>query len=197
MSIKYTQHETHQIYFCTFTCIDWLPLFEITDFYSEVYNWFGILKSNGNSIVGFVIMPNHLHALIYVKDQNINKVLGNGKRFMAYEIVERLKAGGRADLLKILAGRVTNEERKRKKQHRVFEVSSDIKPCYHRVFFQQKLDYIHRNPVCGKWNLAPNFFDYPHSSAAFYECNTRHQHVGITHYEEVGVSVSSPSGDDT
>src|SRR5687768_1466413 len=130
MSIKLTQHETNRIYFCTFTNVDWLPLFEITDFYNEVYKWFGILEKNGNSIVGFVIMPNHLHALIFIKDQNINKVLGNGKRFMAYEIVERLKAAGRADLLKILTGRVTNEERKRKKQHRVFEVSSDIKPCY-------------------------------------------------------------------
>jgi hypothetical protein len=33
---------------------------------------------------------------------------------MAYEIVERLKAEGRVDLLKILAERVTNEERKEK-----------------------------------------------------------------------------------
>ena len=76
---------------------------------------------------------------------------------MAYEIVERLKAEGRVDLLKILAERVTNEERKRKKQHRVFEASSDIKPCYNKRFIQQKLDYMHRNPVSGKWNLSPHF----------------------------------------
>ena len=116
---------------------------------------------------------------------------------MAYEIVERLKAGGRVDLLKILAERVTNEERKRKKQHRVFEASSDIKPCYNKRFIQQKLDYMHRNPVSGKWNLAPTFLDYVHSSAAFYELNTKHPKVDIVHYEEVGVGVSSPSGDDT
>ena len=100
MSIKLTQHEKNQTYFCTFTCVDWLPLFELTDFYDEIYKWFGILKTSGSSVVGFVIMPNHLHALIYVKAQSINKVLGNGKRFMAYEIVERLKAAGRADILK-------------------------------------------------------------------------------------------------
>jgi REP element-mobilizing transposase RayT len=171
MSIKLTHHETHQTYFCTFTCVEWLLLFEVTDFYDEVYSWFDILKKKGNSIVGFVIMPNHLHALIHVKEQNINKILGNGKRFMAYELVKRLKTGGRTDLLKLLAERVTNEERKRKKQHRVFEVSSDIKPCYNRRFIQQKLDYMHHNPVSGKWNLAPTFVEYVYSSAAFYELN--------------------------
>ena len=34
---------------------------------------------------------------------------------------------------------------------------------------QQKLDYIHANPVKGKWQLAENFLDYPHSSAGYYE----------------------------
>jgi REP element-mobilizing transposase RayT len=197
MSIKLTQHEKNQTYFCTFTCVDWLPLFELTDFYDEIYKWFGILKTSGSSVVGFVIMPNHLHALIYVNAQSINKVLGNGKRFMAYEIVERLKAAGRADILKILSERVTDEERKRKKLHRVFETSSDIKPCNNRKFILQKLDYMHRNPVSGKWNLAASFLEYPHSSVAFYELNERHPLVEIIHYEEVGASVSSPSGDDT
>ena len=98
---------------------------------------------------------------------------------------------------KILSERVTDEERKRKKLHRVFEISSNIKPCYNRKFILQKLDYMHRNPVSGKWNLAASFLEYPHSSAAFYELNERHPQVEIIHYEEVGASVSSPSGDDT
>jgi REP element-mobilizing transposase RayT len=197
MSIKLTQHETHQTYFCTFTCADWLPLFEITDFYSEVYKWFSILKANGVSVVGFVIMPNHLHALIHVSTQSINKILGNGKRFMAYEIVERLKTVNRTDILEILSAKVITEERVRKKKHRVFEVSSDIKPCYTRKFILQKLDYMHRNPISGKWSLAATYLDYFHSSANFYELNRQHPKVEIIHYDEVGTSVSSPSGDDT
>jgi hypothetical protein len=31
---------------------------------------------------------------------------------------------------------------------------------------QQKLDHIHADPVKGKWMLAENYLDYPHSSAA-------------------------------
>jgi REP element-mobilizing transposase RayT len=158
MSIKLNQHETNQSYFCTFTCVDWLSLFELTNFYSEVYSWFNILKKDGNSVLGFVIMPNHLHVLIHVADQNINKILGNAKRFMAYKIVEKLKAANRIDLLIILSDKVTSEERVRKKKHRVFEMSSDIKPCYTNLFLQQKLDYMHHNPISGKWDLAATFY---------------------------------------
>ena len=34
-------------------------------------------------------MPNHLHALIAFRNtgQSINTIVGNGKRFMAYEII--------------------------------------------------------------------------------------------------------------
>jgi hypothetical protein len=142
-------------------------------------------------------MPNHLHVLIQVADQNINKILGNAKRFMAYKIVEKLKAANRVDLLKILSDKVTSEERVRKKKHRVFEMSSDIKPCYTNLFLQQKLEYMHHNPISGKWDLAATFIDYFHSSAAFYEPNIRHPYVDIVHYEEIGASVSSPPGDDT
>ena len=37
-------------------------------------------------------MPNHVHALISFKatEQSINTIVGNGKRFIAYEIVKRL-----------------------------------------------------------------------------------------------------------
>ena len=46
-------------------------------------------------------MPNHLHALIGFSNsgKNINRIVGNGKRFMAYEIVKRLQAQGEKDLL--------------------------------------------------------------------------------------------------
>lgn len=29
--------------------------------------------------------------------------------------------------------------------------------------------YIHRNPVSGKWQLVPEYTEYQHSSASFYE----------------------------
>ncbi|MBX2962139.1 MAG: hypothetical protein KF687_06470 [Cyclobacteriaceae bacterium] len=39
---------------------------------------------------------------------------------------------------------------------------------FHKMVWQ-KLDYMHRNPVSGKWKLADDFTKYPHSSAGYYE----------------------------
>jgi len=38
-------------------------------------------------------MPNHLNAILYFPEQgfNLNTIIANGKRFMAYQIVNRLK----------------------------------------------------------------------------------------------------------
>lgn len=198
MSVKFTLSEAGT-FFCTFTCLKWIPLFQITNLYEEIYKWFNILISNQHQITSFVIMPNHLHALIHLSHNkdSINKILANGKRFLAYEIVKRLEDTGQYEISAILQKELTPQEINRKKKHRVFEVSSDIKLCYTQKFLLQKLNYIHTNPISKKWQLAKMPEEYFHSSAAYYECGAQHQNVFITHYNELTYSVSSPSGDDT
>ena len=46
-------------------------------------------------------MHNHVHALISFINtkQSINTIIGNGKRFMAYEIIQRLEANNEVALL--------------------------------------------------------------------------------------------------
>ena len=137
------------VYFITFTCARWLPLFEITTGYDAVYKWFDYLKGKGHYIVGYVIMPNHVHAMIAFSktDQLINTIIGNGKRFMAYELVKRLKDMNKADILEQLSGWVNKTDLLKNKKHEVFEPSFDRKECYSIAFMKQKIDYIHNNPL--------------------------------------------------
>jgi hypothetical protein len=55
-------------------------------------------------------MPNHLHVLIAFSNtgKNINKIIGNGKRFMAYEIVTKLKEKENENILNQLAAGVNH-----------------------------------------------------------------------------------------
>lgn len=188
MSVKLTQTETDLTYFCSFTCLNWISLFEITNTYDEVYKWLNLLTKNSHQILGFAIMPNHLHLLIHIahSDESINTILANGKRFLAYEIVKRLREQKKDNILKRLSASVTVNERARQKKHRVFQPSSDIKACYSEEFLIQKLDYTHYNPVSGKWKLVEDFTQYRHSSASFYYCNVAHPYITITHYKDVG-----------
>ncbi len=180
MSVR-TEHTTEYTHwFITFTCLNWLPLFEITQSCDLVYKWFNYLRTNKIAEVeAYVIMPNHLHAILYLpeKDTALNKIVANGKRFMAYEIVHRLQQKGETKLLDELSNPLIEHEKKKGQKHRVFKPSFDAKPIFTDKFMLQKLNYIHNNPVSGKWQLAEHPAAYEHSSASFYE-------LGVTKYFE-------------
>lgn len=159
------------LYFITFTNFDWLSLFEIADAYDSVYKWFDYLKSIGHKITAYVIMPNHIHVLIVFNTdtKSINTIVSNAKRFMAYHIVGQLEKYKRTDILNRLSAGVSPSDRKRGKKHQVFTSSFDMKECRSRDFIQQKLDYIHLNPISKKWNLAEDAVSYRYSSAEYYD----------------------------
>lgn len=172
------------IYFITFTCHRWLQLIEKTNSYDQVYNFFNVLNKR-HSLLAFVIMPNHLHFLLYYKDtlQSLNTVIGNGKRFIGYEIVRRLRDEENFILNKLAAG-VSPGERKNNKQHAIWEQSFDVKECRSERMLGQKLGYIHHNPISGKWSLSESFIEYKHSSAMFYHTGEQHEYVKLTHFRD-------------
>ena len=171
MSIKQQHRNFDTFFYITFTCFKWINLFEITNFYDFVYQWFEILTKFQVYNCGYVIMPNHIHLLVYTQNSEraINNIIGTGKRFMAYEIVKRLENYRRTDLLLKMTGAVTKSERQRNKKHEVFQDSLDCKEVITEKFIRQKLNYIHKNPVSGKWKLADHYLDYEYSSARFYD----------------------------
>jgi putative transposase len=55
---------------------------------------------------------------------------------------------------------------------------------YSRPIISQKIDYVHNNPVSGKWNLAATPEEYRFSSAAFYQSGVDEFGI-VTHIGEV------------
>ena len=158
------------IFFITFTCYQWLPLIEIANAYNLVYKWFDFLKASGHYIIGYQLMPNHIHAVIAFSNsgKTINAIIGNGKRFLAYGIIEQLIKNKQQDMLVKLQIGVKDSDLKRGKQHEVWEHSFDWKDCRSSKIVLQKLTYMHNNPCSGRWRLVENPVDYLHSSAKFY-----------------------------
>ena len=180
------QSETQEVYFCTVTCYNWLPLFEEANAYHSVYRWFDHLKHDGCLLLGYVIMPNHFHVLLFPTHSgtSLSKIVGDGKRFMAYSIVTGLRKQNKLATLEILSKGVERAEKLKGKNHQVFRLSFDARKCYDEKMIEQKLDYIHHNPVRGKWNLVDDFTEYKHSSARYYELNEVGD-IAISHYKSV------------
>jgi REP element-mobilizing transposase RayT len=152
MSVRF-QHTGQPDWFLTFTCHNWLHLFEITQSYDIVYKWFNYLKEPQQAgIMAYVIMPNHVHAIIHLHniETDLNKLIGNGKRFMAYELIKRLKMQGCESILQQLKDALTPAEKSKGQKHKAFEPSFDAKHLNTLDFFYQKLNYIHYNQMRGR-----------------------------------------------
>ena len=170
MSVRNKIPYNSGIFFITFTCARWTPLFEITNGYNFVYKFFDILKSGGHFVNAYVIMPDHVHAILSFTytEKSINRILGDGKRFITYDFIDQLKTSNSVELLERLAGFVNDTDRKKGKLHEAFEPSFEWKECYSDDFIEQKLNYIHMNPCVCNPPLAKAPTDYLHSSANFY-----------------------------
>jgi hypothetical protein len=138
-------------------------------------------------------MPSHVHALIAFSSsrKSINTVVGNGKRFMAYELVKLLAAQKREDMLEQMRGWVNATEQLQNKKHEVFEPSFDRKECFSIPFMKQKVDYIHSNPC--KEGLAKLPEDYLHSSAKYYYTGKQGVYPVITYMELQDIDLASPA----
>jgi REP element-mobilizing transposase RayT len=81
------------------------------------------LKEEGHYIIGYVIMPNHIHFILGYKNcgQLIKTRIGTLKRFLAYDLVNLIKEKGDKEMLHILSEGVTKTDKERGKLHQVLK----------------------------------------------------------------------------
>ena len=160
--------------FITVTCLDWKPLLEDDrhkDIITDSLDF--LVRKERVVIYAFVIMNNHFHM--------IWQMLGEHKR----EDVQRdfLKFTGQHILknFRNIRSLILNEIRVNAKdrKYQVWERNSLGIPLWSPVVFNQKLKYIHYNPV--KAGLCQYPEDYKYSSARFYEKNEK-DWAFLTHY---------------
>ncbi len=136
----------------------------------SIFAWAGDSQSteptwNGSSITKRLAFSDS-HYLAQEADA-IHKVISESKRFLAYEIIKRLKKKSKEDLLKILSLGIQENEPQKGKKHQVFRLSFDVKVLDEKGL-ERVLDYVHHNSVSGKWNLVEDYANYRYSSAGYY-----------------------------
>ncbi len=169
MATRYKElFESNRVYFITFTIAGWQKIFIDKAYCNLIFKWFLYMEKHyDNRVCGYVIMPNHIHLLLYItsKSPKISTLILNAKRFLAYEIVSLLKGDFKnKEILMYFEDSVYKAESK----YRIFEYRYDSLMIRTKKFFLQKLNYIHRNPCRSNWNLAVFPCEYVYSSAANY-----------------------------
>ena len=125
-----------------------------------------------------------LNSLAWLQQQKRIWLFGS---FTAHELLNQLRADHQEELLKILS------ENRRGPRHK-HSIWQDIqaKNIYSMDILQQKLEYIHQNPVSKDWRLVEDRADYLYSSAAYYDYG-RQPLIAITDVNEWLTTTPSPS----
>lgn len=151
-----------EIYFWTATIHKWMDLL-VSDFNKQlIVDYLKKLSDDGLiTVYAFVIMPNHIH-LIWQQNKLNGKETPKGSflKYTGHELLKLLKLEGKSYLYEVNAAN---------KKHEIWQRDSLGIIIYSTKVAGQKLDYIHYNPVSGKWQLANDYLSYHYSSAFFYE----------------------------
>jgi REP element-mobilizing transposase RayT len=118
-------------------------------------------------IIGFVIMPDHIHLLIWPQEEEaVTDFMRDFKRFTSGRITRQAKVEGKTELIKKFEEAGIETERA---EYKVWQDSFWEQSIYTEKFLKQKLDYIHLNPV--RAGIVEAAEDYPYSSYRNYYLN--------------------------
>ena len=121
-----------------------------------------LVKEKRVAIYAFVIMPNHIH-LVWKIANNRKKedVQRDFLKYTAQKMKLKLKDED-PDKLKLFYAGAKDRE------YQFWERKLLTSKLPTEEIIVQKINYIHANPIRGKWNLCKEFTDYKYSSASFY-----------------------------
>lgn len=169
MSDKYKVFQGDEVYFVTFTIIDWIKVLEDDSYKLVLVDSIKYCQNNkGLQVFGYCIMPNHVHMIIQSNGESlITGILRDLKSFTAKAIIKKLIEDKPHDYDEILNKFSEAESKlKRIKNYKVWQDGNMAKIVYSNWFMLEKLNYIHNNPV--EYDLCEKPWDYPFSSATNY-----------------------------
>ena len=156
--------ELNITYFYTVAIVDWIHLLEPDRFKTLVLDSLSWLAVNKKvKIYGFVIMPNHIHIVwenIALNSKEMPYV--SFMKFTGHAFLKELRTLD-PQLLKRFEI-LTND-----RQHQFWQKNALPKIVGNAKVMEQKLDYMHLNPLQSHWNLVTDPNEYNFSSCSFYE----------------------------
>ena len=169
MAYKYRIEDHQELYFLTSTVVDFIDVFtrrELAEIVIDSLNF--CVKAKGLEIYAWCLMPSHLHLIVSAKEgKSISDIMRDSKKFCSKQIVKTIQEINESRREWMLdkfefAGRwnpkIENFKFWQDGIHPIIIESNH--------FIDQKLNYIHQNPVTAGLVFEPAHYAY--SSAIDY-----------------------------
>jgi REP element-mobilizing transposase RayT len=167
MSTGYKIHEKDGAHFLTFQIVGWVDLFTRKQYRDEVIESFKYCQQNkGLNLFAFVIMSNHMHLLAQSEVGDLSGFIRDFKSYTSKRFVEIIESGkeSRCEWMKMVFK--YHAKLKDNQAHQIWTHENYAEHIYSQKFIEQKVQYIHNNPV--RSGIVVNPEDYLYSSARNY-----------------------------
>jgi putative transposase len=170
MSRKYKFHDEDGVYFISFATVGWIDAFtrkEYKDILIDSLEY--CQKEKGLLLYGWVIMSNHVHLIASSKDDYyLQDIVRDFKKFTSKEIIKAIEKNPQESRKEWMLAtfKKAGEYNTNNTNYQFWRQDNMPIELFTPKVTQQKLDYIHNNPV--EAGIVEKPEDYRYSSAKVY-----------------------------
>ncbi|MGK7390819.1 MAG: REP-associated tyrosine transposase [Candidatus Cyclobacteriaceae bacterium M2_1C_046] len=169
MSRKYKFYDKEGLYFVSFATIHWIDIFVRELYFNIILESLKFCRENKRmEIYAWCIMPSHVHLIYRGKDSNPGDILRDLKthtsKQMQKEILENPHESRREWIIEMMEKAGANNSNVKHKQF--WQQNNNPIQLWSPAVIDQKVDYIHNNPVEAGFVFEPYHWKY--SSAIDY-----------------------------
>lgn len=157
------------IYFVSFAVVEWVDVFTRKSHAEIVIDSLRFSQQHkGLILYGWCLMSNHLHLIIARKGQNsLSAILRDFKKYTASQIIKNINQPFESRKSWMLwLFKSAGVKNPNNTHYQFWRQDNQPEELISNHFMDQKLDYMHRNPVEAGWVASPEHYLY--SSATNY-----------------------------
>jgi putative transposase len=156
MRSRYRIHVPEAPHFITSTVVSWLPVFTTTHRCDILVESLDCRQHKGLKLYAWVILDNHIHAILGASD--LSRVMADFKRHTAQRLAQQLENENCAWLLNQFE--FFHRNYKTQSNRQFWQEGFHPQAITDDATMEQKLDYLHNNPVKRGLVAAPEHWRY-------------------------------------
>lgn len=170
MSRKYKFHNKLAACFISFAIVYWLDVFTRQVYFNVLEESIAYCrKEKGMEVFAYCFMPSHVHLIFRSSSEDPSGLIRDFKGYTARKLIKTIEENPQESRKKWLLWMMERAGKKKSnvKQRQFWQQHNKPIELWSDKVIQQKIDYIHRNPV--KSGFVTDPVDWKYSSARNYQ----------------------------
>ena len=159
---------TSHPYFVTLTVVDWIDIFTRSHYSDIIIDSLRYCqKMKELKIFAYVIMSNHVHLILQDLNENLPNTLRDFKSFTAKKILQAIENNLSESRKQWLLNQFQYHAnfKNQNSKHMLWQKTSFPIVLDQPSIFDQKIEYIHNNPVTTGYVNSPEYWNYSSASS--------------------------------